>query len=162
MHCRRRTNSKLTELCSASYASWQLDTARICCWAPCCRGTVAAGRPPLSTDIACPPGPQQQTRSTLLRWNRQTDGQTPFRYVDPAAYYASSVSENGGWRPANVSWESYRVSSAAALCLRPHAVRVIWLGNCTKHFNSTGSNWLQSISTSRCRREHRIISCPCI
>ena len=29
-------------------------------------------RPPLSIDISCPPGPQQQTRRTLLQ--RSTDG----------------------------------------------------------------------------------------
>jgi len=26
------------------------------------------------------------------RWDRQTDGRTPYRYIDSAAYYASSVS----------------------------------------------------------------------
>ena len=47
-------------------------------------------RPPLSIDISCTPGPQQQTRRTLLQrwidgWDRQTDGRTPYRYIDPGA-----------------------------------------------------------------------------
>jgi len=46
-----------------------------------------------SIDISYPPGPQQQTRRTLLqradgtarRADRQTDGQTPYRFIDHAS-----------------------------------------------------------------------------
>jgi len=38
------------------------------------------------------PGAQQQTRRRLLQRSVDgTDGRTPYRYTDPAAYYASSV-----------------------------------------------------------------------
>jgi len=50
-----------------------------------------------SIDVSYPPGPQQQTRRTLLQrsdetegqtveQNRQTDGRTPYRYADPALH----------------------------------------------------------------------------
>jgi len=44
-----------------------------------------------SIDIACPPGPQQQTRSSgnvavSPCWDRQTDKRTPYRYIDPALH----------------------------------------------------------------------------
>ena len=64
------------------------DTARICCWAPCCCGRGSKGGRACcrravqqSIDIACPPGPQQQTRRTprLPRNVTQTDRQTPHR-----------------------------------------------------------------------------------
>ena len=69
--------------------------ARRCCWAPVVQQ---------STDISCPPGPQQQTCSSGLaaigpRWVRQTDrqtnGRTPYRYVDPAPHTAPVVPRNG-------------------------------------------------------------------
>jgi len=46
-----------------------------------------------SIDIACPRGPWQQTRRTpRLRYKiGQTNGRTPYRCIEPAAYYASSV-----------------------------------------------------------------------
>ena len=46
----------------------------------------AADAPCIAIDIACPQGPQQQTRLTLQRANG-TDRRTPYRYIDPAAYY---------------------------------------------------------------------------
>ena len=55
-------------------------------------------RPPLSIHISCPPGQQQQTRRTLLQGStagtdRRTHGRTPYRYVDPASHYVSSVNK---------------------------------------------------------------------
>jgi len=70
--------------CTASFLCCQHDTARICWQTPCC-GAVAAGhrRPPLSIDISCPHGAQQQTRRTPMlmssdgrRTDRQTDGRS--------------------------------------------------------------------------------------
>jgi len=52
-----------TSQCSASHVSWQRDTARSCWWAPAVQQSIA---------ISCPPGPQQQTRRTLLQ--RSMDG----------------------------------------------------------------------------------------
>ena len=43
-------------------------------------------------DIACLRGPQQQCGGPMLG---QTDGRTPYRYIVPAAYYATSV--NNAW-----------------------------------------------------------------
>ena len=81
-------------LCSASYGGCKRDTARICCWLPCCCGYGLKGGHACcrcavqqSIDINCPPGPQQQTCRTLLQ---QATGQTPYHYIDPAVYYASS------------------------------------------------------------------------
>jgi len=53
-------------------------------------------RPPLSTDISCPPGAQQQTRRTPQRLSndgtdRRTDGRTWDRYVEPAAHTVRAV-----------------------------------------------------------------------
>ena len=48
-----------------------------------------------SIDISYPPGPQQQTRRTLLQRtngiDRQTDRRTPCRHRPRAAYYACSA-----------------------------------------------------------------------
>jgi len=54
---------------------------------------LGARRPPLSIDISCPHGAQQQTLRTLLLLSsdgtdRQTDGRTPDRAL---RYYASSA-----------------------------------------------------------------------
>ena len=49
-----------------------------------------------SIDIRSSPGPQQQTlrsgmqRSLVRQTDGQTDGRAPYRYIDPAAYYAVS------------------------------------------------------------------------
>ena len=51
-----------------------------------------AAAPAAAIVIACPQGPQQQTRLTLQRANG-TDRRTPYRYIDPAAYYVSSVNK---------------------------------------------------------------------
>ena len=56
----------------------QHDTARICCWAPCC-GAVAAGRPPPSISICCPHGAQQQTAARHCRGRMM--GQTDWRIL---------------------------------------------------------------------------------
>jgi len=53
-----------------------------------------ARRPPLSIDISCPRGAQQQTRRTPLLLSidgtdGQTDGRTLDRYIDPAPYAGS-------------------------------------------------------------------------
>ena len=47
-------------------------------------------------------GPQQQTRRTPLQrstdgTDRQTYGRTPYRYIGPTAYYASSVHNKFSW-----------------------------------------------------------------
>jgi len=57
---------------------------------PCC---LAAGRPPLSIDISCSHGAQQQTRCTQqLRSNDGTDRQTVDCFVDPAPHTMRAVS----------------------------------------------------------------------
>jgi len=56
-----------------------------------------ARRPPLSINIAYPPGPQQHAASAVDRWDRQTDGLTPYPYIDPAAHFASSVTNISMW-----------------------------------------------------------------
>jgi len=51
--------------------------------APCCTA-VAAPVVQQLTDISYPPGPQQQTRRTLL--HGQTDGWTLYRFIDAAPH----------------------------------------------------------------------------
>ena len=63
----------------------------VCYGAPCCSqccGTAAAAgkRPPLSPARRSPANPL----STAVT-DRRTDGRTPYRYIDPAAYFAGSV-----------------------------------------------------------------------
>jgi len=67
------TAANTTRLCSASSLGCQHGTARICCSAPCCGSGVAAGRPPLSIDIFCLRGAQQQTCHTLLQQSIEID-----------------------------------------------------------------------------------------
>ena len=66
-----------------------------------CCGAVAAERPSLSINTSCPRGAQQQTHHTpLLRSNdgtdawtdRQTDGGTLDRFIDPAAHIMRAAS----------------------------------------------------------------------
>ena len=74
-----RVEQSRTSLCSASYVSCQRHTVRICCRAPCCWAPAVQQ----SVYISCPPGAQQQTRSSGVWWttgktdrrtNRRTDG----------------------------------------------------------------------------------------
>ena len=56
-----------------------------------------------------PPGPQQQTRRTLLLrstdgTDRHTDRRTPYRYIQPSAYYASSVNNPLAWRKVTAAY----------------------------------------------------------
>jgi len=76
-----------------------------------------------------PPGPQQQTRRTLLlqpndgavdlaclranpphaaagvdRSDRQTDRRTPYRYIEPSAYYATSVNNPLAWQKVTAAY----------------------------------------------------------
>ena len=83
-----------TSLCSASYVSWQRDTAHISCCTTCCCAPCSC-----STRYLLPAGPtaanRPQWHTAVNRWDRQTDKQmdrqTPYCYIDPATYYASSV-----------------------------------------------------------------------
>ena len=82
---------------SACCGGRKRDTGRICCCGSVLRRR-AAGRPPLSIDISCPPGAQQQTRRTpLLRSidgiDRQTHRRTDIRPLHRpcSAYYADNV-----------------------------------------------------------------------
>ena len=95
---------KTEQDCSTSrQLGCQHDTSRVCCWVPCC-GAVAAVRrcPPLSIDVSCPHGTQQQTLCTpLLRSNDGTDRrmdvtQTLFRILRGQCWqltFASSAVE---------------------------------------------------------------------
>jgi len=70
-----------------AFAAGRRAAVRRCCWAPAVQQSI---------DISCPPGPQQQTHRALLQLSiagtdRPSGGRTPYRYIDPAAYYASSV-----------------------------------------------------------------------
>jgi len=50
----------------------------------------------IDIDICCKPGPQQQTRRTLLqradKTDRRTDRRTPYRYIDPAPHGVNNES----------------------------------------------------------------------
>ena len=62
---------------------YQRDTARICCWAPCCCG---ARRPPLL--IAISPArtalSSKPAAAAVEWWDRQTEGRTLDRFIDRA------------------------------------------------------------------------------
>ena len=72
-------------MCSASYVRCKvaLPAARRAA-APCCCG---AGRAAIDR-YSYPPGPQQQTRRTLL----QRENGTPYRYIDPDLHTMRTVS----------------------------------------------------------------------
>ena len=88
----------LTSLCSASYVSWQRDTARISCWENACSNRQAAG----PATVNPPDGIDGQTDK---RTDRQTNHWSVCRSVCPdktasrsspfhrlcSAYYANSV-----------------------------------------------------------------------
>ena len=74
--------NKTTRPCSASYISWQRDTARSCCWASAVQQSI---------NISCLLDSQQQTRRTLLKWwTDETDRWTLYTYTEPVAYVVSS------------------------------------------------------------------------
>jgi len=72
----------------------------------------AVGRPEAAVVdryLGGPPGPQQQTRRTLLLrstdgTDRQTDRRTPYRYIQPSAYYASSVNNPLAWQKVTAAY----------------------------------------------------------
>ena len=63
-------NAQNKSVCSASYVSWQRDTARSCCWAPAVQQSI---------DISCPVGltaaNPPHAATAVDRWPRQTDRQ---------------------------------------------------------------------------------------
>ena len=56
------------------------------------RAAAAPAAVAISIDIAAANPPH--AAATVDRWDRHTDGQTPFRYINPAAYYARPLSIN--------------------------------------------------------------------
>ena len=75
-----QTARKHSSLFSLGY---QRDTARICCWAPCCCGArrlplliaISPARTALSSEPAA---------AAVEWWDRQTDGRTLDRFIDRA------------------------------------------------------------------------------
>jgi len=99
----------VTSLCSASYVAVNMTLPA---FAVDRRAAVdvdrkaaapAADAPCSNRSICLPACPQQQTcRTPRLRCkrgqtDRRTDGRTPYRYIDPAAYYASSVNNRSAF-----------------------------------------------------------------
>jgi len=84
--------------------------------------------------ISCQPGPQQQTRRTLLQQSvagtdTWTDGRIPYCYIDPAAYYASSVDKIAKWMLFEAFIEFYFISHAQAALMTTavaHCCRHLW------------------------------------
>jgi len=93
-----------TGLCLSSYVSRQCDTARICCWVPCC-GAAAARRLAAATvdwyllPALCSAANLPHAASAVKWWDRQTNGQTDAQSLHRpcSAYYASSVSRHQKW-----------------------------------------------------------------
>ena len=72
--CAEQNNTPVITQFIQQKASGSPDVACICCLTPYC-GAVVARRPPLSIDIFCPHGAQQQTAAaTVDQWDGQTDG----------------------------------------------------------------------------------------
>ena len=59
---------------------------RRCCWALCSSRSIYSTH---RAQAANPP----HAAAAVDSWDGRTDGRTPYRYTDPVAYYASSVSE---------------------------------------------------------------------
>ena len=80
-----------TTLCWASSFGSQHDAARICCWLAA--ESIDTRRPQLSIDICCPrprsSANQPHAAAAVDRRDRQTDGRTPDRYIDPAPHTMS-------------------------------------------------------------------------
>jgi len=60
----------------------------------CSQLLLSAGRAAIDRYLLAVHGPQQQTRLKMRSMDgtdRRTDGRTPYRYIDPAAYFARSV-----------------------------------------------------------------------
>jgi len=60
----------------------------------CSQLLLSAGRAAIDRYLLPVHGPQQQTRLKMRSMDgtdRRTDGRTPYRYIDPAAYFARSV-----------------------------------------------------------------------
>ena len=123
-------------LCSASHGDCKPDTVRICFCCPVLRRRCCPA-PPLSIDISCTRGAQQQTRRTpLLRsidgTDRQTDGRTDIR-------------------PLHRSCCAYHRDSANKLriCLMFQKMRQSWRRRESRQLDSAASS---SKSTQRRRR----------
>ena len=77
-----------TSLCSASYLGCQRDSARICCWAPCCD----ASAPERTCSWYATQDSQQQTRRPpLLLSVDWTDRRTDGRPLQRPRHHASNV-----------------------------------------------------------------------
>jgi len=56
-----------------------------------------------SIDISCSPDPQQQTRSIGERRDRQTDGRTPYRYIDPIPHITTRAVPKSALKRKNLT-----------------------------------------------------------
>ena len=96
----------------ASYVGCKRDTARVCCWAPCCDPCYGAVD---RFDISRPPGPQQQTRPRLgrgARMDRQTDSvqyATWVRVCPNVQSYAKCTVLTAHWKASPYSIAERRV-----------------------------------------------------
>jgi len=91
--CAEQNNTPVITQFIQQKASGSPDVACICCLTPYC-GAVVARRPPLSIDIFCPHGAQQQTAAaTADQWDGQTDGCSNVT-TDPASYTLRAMLSN--------------------------------------------------------------------
>jgi len=79
---------KRIQVSSASYVRWERDTARICCWTLCATW-CCGGRCYRWISSAC--WAHSSTPTTAHEPVDKWDRQTPFGYIDSAAYCASRV-----------------------------------------------------------------------
>jgi len=66
--------SIIISLCSASCVSWQRDTSRICCWAPCCGVATAERRTCSNRSMSLAQTRSMQRSAAGEWWDRRTDG----------------------------------------------------------------------------------------
>ena len=90
---------QLVCICSASYVSCERDAACVCCWAQAVQQLI---------NISCPPGAQQQTRSSRVQMMGQTDRQTDtwLLHKTCSAYYTSSITNSAIPRYKPLNWQT--------------------------------------------------------
>ena len=87
---------KLTSLCSASWVAVNTTLLAFAAVDMERKATAPAADVPCSNRSISPAIGGHSSKPAACRgcgtkWDRQTDRGTPYRYIDPAAYYASSV-----------------------------------------------------------------------
>ena len=134
---------KITSLCSATYVRWQRGTARI--------------RPPHATAAAIdryllPPGPQQQTRRTLLQWENGTDRRTDTVPIHRpcSTYYTGIANKRVGYRTKCFNTDLIVSWLAVHVRLRAECMRLYGLNHVLSQY--LADNAFKTVNNQRLER----------